>query len=134
MTHLATLLGENDSRQTEASGRRIREFQCREIAHAIKYLKRKAGVSRKPLETVVMGDFNCEPGAMELSSLRQIGLTCVYDALHLPYPRTQLPSGKCVDHAWISPALSCLSVLTKRAGASDHRAVIVQLSARSPDA
>lgn len=128
--HMSTLLGEREQSPNlviEVAARGIRGFQCQELCWAISHVRetyRKE--SGRFLAVLLIGDFNCEPEALELKDLRDAAnLTCVFKP---PYPATKRNSNLCLDHAWVSRELSVLGSRTEDIGDSDHKAVIVTLA------
>lgn len=133
LTHLVTLLHERSSRVNRilrTTARRIRTFQCRELARVIGELTQYCAYGCGECHTVVMGDFNCEPNATELAPLRQLGLRCIYDQLHEEYPVTSTANGRCLDHAWVSSGLTLQAATVRRIGTSDHRGIIFRVGIR----
>lgn len=135
LTHLATLLHDQSprgSRVLRAAARRIRTFQCQELARIVRKLNQYRVPGYRECHMVIMGDFNCEPSATELEPLRRLGLQCIYDQLHEEHPVTSTTDGRCLDHAWVSAGLTLQATSTRRIGASDHRGVIFRVGVHAP--
>jgi endonuclease/exonuclease/phosphatase family metal-dependent hydrolase len=79
--------------------------------------------------TVVLGDYNAEPGSAETALLRAAGLTDAFvaggggraDELTWPSDRPQ----RRIDYLWLSPDLAASAFAATDGTASDHRGVAV---------
>jgi endonuclease/exonuclease/phosphatase family metal-dependent hydrolase len=110
-----------------------RTVQVRELAEQVAHWA-DAG------PTLVVGDFNCEPDAPELSPLRErLRDACAARGV-AGEDRFTFPSGSrgartsdgwrgAIDYVWVSPDLSVLSarVLADESRASDHQPLVVDL-------
>ena len=79
--------------------------------------------------TVLLGDFNAEPGSAEIALVREAGLTDAFvaggggraDELTWPSDRPQ----RRIDYLWLSPDLAASAFAATDGTASDHRGVAV---------
>jgi endonuclease/exonuclease/phosphatase family metal-dependent hydrolase len=79
--------------------------------------------------TVLLGDFNAEPGSAEIALVREAGLTDAFvaggggraDELTWPSDRPQ----RRIDYLWLSPDLAASGFAATDGTASDHRGVAV---------
>lgn len=76
--------------------------------------------------TVILGDFNAEPGAPEIEALRRAGLVDAFAAAGagpgFTYSSTE-PSMR-IDYIWLSPDLEVVEALVPATLASDHLPVL----------
>jgi endonuclease/exonuclease/phosphatase family metal-dependent hydrolase len=89
------------------------------------------GVAGRPA-TVLLGDFNAEPGSREIALLREAGLTDAFQAAggaaddELTYSSDR-PERR-IDYLWLSPDLRASDFDATTATASDHRGVMVTVT------
>jgi endonuclease/exonuclease/phosphatase family metal-dependent hydrolase len=88
-------------------------------------LERVAG----PEATVLLGDFNAEPGSAEIAQVRAAGLTDAFLAAGgRPADERTWPSDRPdrrIDDIWLSPGLEASGFAATASAASDHRGVAV---------
>jgi endonuclease/exonuclease/phosphatase family metal-dependent hydrolase len=83
--------------------------------------------------TVLLGDFNAEPGSAEIAMVRSAGLTDAFvtggggraDELTWPSDRPE----RRIDYLWLSPDLAASEFAATTSTASDHRGVAVTVRA-----
>jgi endonuclease/exonuclease/phosphatase family metal-dependent hydrolase len=82
--------------------------------------------------TVVLGDFNAEPGSAETALLRAAGLTDAFVATGgRPADERTWPSDRPdrrIDYIWLSPDLEASGFAATTSTASDHRGIAVTVS------
>ena len=82
--------------------------------------------------TVVLGDFNAEPGSAETALLRAAGLTDAFVAAGgRPADERTWPSDgpdRRIDYIWLSPDLEASGFAATTSTASDHRGIAVTVS------
>jgi endonuclease/exonuclease/phosphatase family metal-dependent hydrolase len=89
------------------------------------------GVAGRPA-TVLLGDFNAEPGSREIALLRQAGLTDAFQAAgggaddELTYSSDR-PERR-IDYIWLSRDLRASDFGATTTTASDHRGVMVTVA------
>jgi endonuclease/exonuclease/phosphatase family metal-dependent hydrolase len=89
------------------------------------------GVAGRPA-TVLLGDFNAEPGSREFALLREAGLTDAFQAAggsadDEPTYSSDRPERR-IDYLWLSPDLRASDFDATTATASDHRGVMVTVT------
>ena len=89
------------------------------------------GVAGRPA-TVLLGDFNAEPGSREIALLRGAGLTDAFQAAggsadDEPTYSSDRPERR-IDYLWLSPDLRASDFDATTATASDHRGVMVTVA------
>jgi endonuclease/exonuclease/phosphatase family metal-dependent hydrolase len=83
--------------------------------------------------TVVLGDFNAEPGGPDLASLREAGLLDAYVPADAGAPGFTSPARdpqRRIDLIWLSPDLVASGFATGVSRASDHLPVSVTVAVR----
>jgi endonuclease/exonuclease/phosphatase family metal-dependent hydrolase len=95
------------------------------------------GVAGRPA-TVLLGDFNAEPGSREIALLREAGLTDAFQvagggAGDEPTYSSDRPERR-IDYLWLSPDLRASDFRATTATASDHRGVMVTVTPAAPGA
>jgi endonuclease/exonuclease/phosphatase family metal-dependent hydrolase len=95
------------------------------------------GVARRPA-TVLLGDFNAEPGSPEIALLREAGLTDAFQAAggaadDEPTYLSDRPERR-IDYLWLSPDLRASDFDATTSTASDHRGVMVTVAPAVPAA
>jgi endonuclease/exonuclease/phosphatase family metal-dependent hydrolase len=102
-----------------ADGARVRLAQLPRLLEAV------AG----PEGTVVMGDFNAEPGSAEIARVRAAGLTDAFVAAGgRPADERTWPSDRPdrrIDYIWLSAGLEATGFAATTGTASDHRGIAV---------
>jgi endonuclease/exonuclease/phosphatase family metal-dependent hydrolase len=82
--------------------------------------------------TVLLGDFNAEPGSAEIALLRAAGLTDAFVAAGgRPADEFTWPSDRPdrrIDYIWLSPDLEASGFAATTSTASDHRGIAVTVS------
>jgi endonuclease/exonuclease/phosphatase family metal-dependent hydrolase len=89
------------------------------------------GVAGRPA-TVLLGDFNAEPGSREIALLHEAGLTDAFQAAggapeDEPTYSSDRPERR-IDYLWLAPDLRASDFDATTATASDHRGVMVTVS------
>jgi endonuclease/exonuclease/phosphatase family metal-dependent hydrolase len=89
------------------------------------------GVVGRPA-TVLLGDFNAEPGSPEIALLRQAGLTDAFQAAggspdDEPTYSSDRPERR-IDYLWLSPDLRASDFDATTSTASDHRGVMATVA------
>jgi endonuclease/exonuclease/phosphatase family metal-dependent hydrolase len=111
VTHLHHLEG--------ADGARVRLAQLPRLLEAVP----------APAGTVVMGDFNAEPGSAEIARVRAAGLTDAFVAAGgRPADERTWPSDRPdrrIDYIWLSAGLEATDFAATASTASDHRGIAV---------
>jgi endonuclease/exonuclease/phosphatase family metal-dependent hydrolase len=111
VTHLHHLEG--------ADGARVRLAQLPRLLEAVP----------APAGTVVMGDFNAEPGSAEIAHVRAAGLTDAFVAAGgRPADERTWPSDRPdrrIDYIWLSAGLEASDFAATTSTASDHRGIAV---------
>ena len=102
-----------------ADGARVRLAQLPRLLEAV------AG----PEGTVLMGDFNAEPGSAEIARVRAAGLTDAFVAAGgRPADERTWPSDRPdrrIDYIWLSAGLEASGFAATTSTASDHRGIAV---------
>ena len=102
-----------------ADGARVR------LAQLPRLLQAEAG----PEATVLMGDFNAEPGSAEIAHVRAAGLTDAFVAAGgRPADERTWPSDRPdrrIDYIWLSAGLEASDFAATSSTASDHRGIAV---------
>ena len=105
-----------------ADGARVRLAQLPRLLEAV------AG----PEATVLMGDFNAEPGSAEIARLRAAGLTDAFVAAGgRPADERTWPSDRPdrrIDYIWLSAGLEATGFAATTSTASDHRGIAVTVA------
>ena len=103
-----------------ADGARVRLAQLPRLLEA---------VAEPPPPTVLMGDFNAEPGSAEIAHVRAAGLTDAFVAAGgRPADERTWPSDRPdrrIDYIWLSAGLEASDFAATSSTASDHRGVAV---------
>ena len=102
-----------------ADGARVRLAQLPRLVEAV----------AEPPPTVLMGDFNAEPGSAEIARVRAAGLTDAFVAAGgRPADERTWPSDRPdrrIDYIWLSAGLEASDFAATSSTASDHRGVAV---------
>ena len=105
-----------------ADGARVRLAQLPRLLEAV------AG----PEATVLMGDFNAEPGSAEIATLGETGLTDAFVAAGgRPADERTWPSDRPdrrIDYIWLSAGLEATGFAATTSTASDHRGIAVTVA------
>ncbi|HEY6707078.1 MAG TPA: endonuclease/exonuclease/phosphatase family protein, partial [Actinomycetota bacterium] len=102
-----------------ADGARVRLAQLPRLLEAV----------AEPEATVLMGDFNAEPGSAEIARVRAAGLTDAFVAAGgRPADERTWPSDRPdrrIDYIWLSAGLEASDFAATTSTASDHRGIAV---------